>query len=373
MKKRIIVEPPLSESRRTRVEQQLFHQLAAVRVADRANAVIPPAKKQRSYVFAFAAVAAAALVVLLATRDGGSGGGPATPPSRVVTPVDSESTFTIGREATVVAKRDTSVEWQQGSDGSITLKLQRGAVDCQVEPRHGKAPFKVVSGDVSVIVVGTRFTVIRNPSPRVEVMHGKVRVEAPGGTWFVEAGESWTPISVTAIEEEAPAPAVAAEPAPDPEIEMDPMPVQRKKPAVAPPVVAPRADKPAATIAPPETRELAREAFRAAQRLENTDPKLAAANYRAIALGKDSGYAATALVALAELSLKQNDPQAALEALDEHAAKFPRSALREDAAWFRIEALRTMGKRDEARGAAADYLREFPDGVYAKPAARLVK
>jgi hypothetical protein len=32
-----------------------------------------------------------------------------------------------------------------------------------------------------------------------------------------------------------------------------------------------------------------------------------------------------------------------------------------------------MGKRDEARGAAAEYLRQFPDGVYAKPAARLVK
>ena len=84
-------------------------------------------------------------------------------------------------------------------------------------------------------------------------------------------------------------------------------------------------------------------------------------------------WAATALVALAELSLKQNDPQGALDALDEHAKKFAHSAMREDAAWFRIEALRTMGKRDEARGAAVDYLREFPDGVYAKPAARLVK
>jgi len=97
----------------------------------------------------------------------------------------------------------------------------------------------------------------------------------------------------------------------------------------------------------------------------------AAANYRAIALGKDDGWAATALVALAELDLKQNEPQAALDALDEHARKFPHAGTREDAAWFRIEALRAMGKRDEARGAAAEYLREFPDGVYAKPAARL--
>ncbi|HEX5064217.1 MAG TPA: FecR domain-containing protein [Kofleriaceae bacterium] len=381
--KRIVVDPPVSEARRERVERQLFQQLAAVRVADRAEAVIPPPKKSRAAMWWGAAACAAAVVatVLFITRDGATGGQLAQP-SRVVTPVDSESTFTIGHEAVVVAKRDTSVEWHQGRDGSITLQLARGAVDCQVEPRHGRPPFKVVSGDITVVVVGTRFTVTRTPSPRVDVAHGKVRVEAPGGTWFVEAGESWTPISVTAIEEpdQASDPGLQAS-GPAPEIEMDPIKVSRAKKAAAPP--APESDSgrslkrearsPSSPIAPPETRELAKEAYRAAQHLENTDPKLAAANYRAIALGKDDGWAATALVALAELDLKQNEPQAALDALDEHARRFPRSAMREDAAWFRIEALRSMGKRDEARGAAADYLREFPDGVYVKPAARLVK
>jgi hypothetical protein len=382
--KRIVVDPPVSEARRERVERQLFQQLAAVRVADRAEAVIPRPKKSRtSYWFAFAGVAAAALVlVLLTTRDGGPGG-TVNSPSRVVTPVGGETTFMIGRDAVVGAKSDTSVELLQGRDGSITLTLERGAVDCQVEPRHGRPPFKVISGDVTVIVVGTRFTVTRNPSPRVDVSHGKVRVEAPGGTWFVEAGESWTPIGQVAtahvevkvepIEE----PVTAEEPAP--EIEMDPVKVTRaKKPAAAEPdgqsLPEPRSAKPqASVIAPPATRELAREAYRAAQHLENSDPNLAAANYRAIARGKDEGWAATALVALAELNLKQGDAKAALDALDEHSRKFPRSAMREDAAWFRIEALRSMGKRDEARGAAADYLREFPDGVYVKPAARLVK
>jgi FecR-like protein len=271
----------------------------------------------------------------------------------------------------VDAKSDTSVEWQQTSDGGITLVLARGSVDCQVEPRHGRPPFKVVSGDVTVVVVGTRFTLTRTPSPRVDVAHGKVRVEAPGGTWDIEAGESWTPMTTASTAAAvAPAPESAAAPDPAPEITMDA-------------VVVPRAKKPSVTTAqsptdksaidPPSTQELAKEAYRAAQRLENTDPKLAAANYRAIASGKDDGYAAIALVALAELSLKQNDPQGALAALDEHARMFPHAGTREDAAWFRIEALRTMGKRDEARGAAADYLREFPDGVYAKPAARLVK
>jgi hypothetical protein len=369
--KKIIVDPPVSEARRERVERQLFQQLAAVRVADRAEAVIPPAKKQRAPMwFAFAGVAvAAAAIVFLATRDGGTGGQTVAPPSRVVTPVGGETRFIIGRDAVVDAKSDTNVEWQQFNDGSVTLTLARGAVDCQVHPRQGRPPFKVISGDVTVLVVGTRFTVTRTPSPRVDVAHGKVRVEAPGGTWSIEAGESWTPISVTAIEEpvlEEPEPAPVEEPEPQP---VAPVKVSRaKRPA---PVVVP--EPKAAPIEPPATRELARDAYKAAQRLEVTDPALAAANYRAIARGRDPGWAATALVALAELSLKQGEPKAALDALDAHSREFPRSAMREDAAWFRIEALRAMGKRDEARGAAADYLREFPDGVYVKPAGRLVK
>jgi hypothetical protein len=370
--KRIVVDPPVSEARRERVERQLFARLAAVRAADRAEAVIPRPRQRRTGVLLACGVAAAAVLVVL-VLGGERGGQPAATPSRVVTPVGGETRFMIGDEAVVDAKSDTNVVWQHGNDGSITLALERGAIDCDVMPRQGKPPFKVVAGDVTVVVVGTRFTVTRTPSPRVDVAHGKVRVEAPGGSWLVEAGESWTPIApVAAAPQPQPktelAPPAADEQTPAPEIEMDPVKVSRaKKPA-------PAGRKPeAGSIAPPETRELARQAYRAAQRLENSDPQLAAANYRAIARGKDPGWAATALVALAELQLRQGDAKSALAALDEHAQRFPRSAMREDAAWFRIEALRAMGKRDEARGAAAEYLREFPDGVYAKPAARLVK
>ncbi len=379
--KRIVVDPPISEARRERVERQLFQQLAAVRVADRADAVIPRPKKRHTSWYAMAGLAAAAAaIVLLVARDE-SPAPTVAAPSRVVAPVDRDTQFTIGHDAVVVAKADTSVEWQQATDGSIVLKLERGAVDCDVEPRRGRAPFKVISGDVTVIVVGTRFTVTKTPMPRVDVAHGKVRVEAPGGTWFVEAGEAWTPVGATRPETvTAPVTVTVtdSEPEPVPEIEMDPINVARAKKASPPsePEAGSRKPDPRPDpkrISPPTTRELAAEAFRAANRLEVTDPGLAAANYRAIALGKDAGWAATALVALAELRLRQDDPQAALDVLDEHARKFPHSRMREDAAWDRIEALRALGKREEARGAAAEYLREYPDGVYAKPAARLVK
>ena len=72
-----------------------------------------------------------------------------------------------------------------------------------------------------------------------------------------------------------------------------------------------------------------------------------------------------ALVSLAEVQLKLREGSAALATLDELGGRFPGSANAEDAAWFRYEALRALGKRDEARGAAADYLRQFPHGAYA--------
>jgi ferric-dicitrate binding protein FerR (iron transport regulator) len=375
--KRIVVDPPTSDARRERVERQLFQQLAAVRVADRADAVIPPPKKSRAGIaYAFAGIALAAAIALVITR-GGEPGGSVASPSRVVTPMGAESRFTIGREAVIDAKSDTSVEWHQSADGAITLTLERGAVDCQVEPRAGRPPFRVVSGDVSVIVVGTRFTVTRTPNPRVDVAHGKVRVEAPGGTWMVEAGESWTPMSMvrasqtsdlgpqTSASEDGETPAA--------EIEMEPIAVGRPKKHTT---HSPKPDSPtearglkseASEVEPPKSRELAKEAYRVAQRLEATDPEHAAAMYRAIAISeKAGGFAASALISLAELQIyKLKSPRAALATLDEHEQRFPNAVTREEAAWFRIEALHSLGKRDEARGAAADYLREFPKGVYA--------
>jgi hypothetical protein len=389
--KRIVVDPPASEARRERVERHLFQQLAVVRVTDRADAAIPTSRKSRAgLAYALAGVAAAAAVALVITRGGESGGTTDASPSRVVTPLGAESRFTIGRAAIIDAKSDTSVEWHLASDGAITLTLQRGTVDCQVEPRTGRPPFRVVAGDVSVIVVGTRFTVTRTPSPRVDVTHGKVRVEAPGGTWMIEAGETWTPVGalraaeVSAEGSDLDPPAAAGLQTPDTlavddpvDIEMDPVAVHRPKKQVPSPkpdgATEARSQRSeaiaevAAGVEPPKTRELAKEALRVAQRLVTKDPEHAAAMFRAIAISeKAGGFAPTALISLAELQIYTlKVPRAALATLDEHERRFPQAVTRQEAAWFRIEALRALGKRDEARGAAADYLREFPRGVYA--------
>jgi hypothetical protein len=336
---RIRVEPPAPEARRERVEKKLFARLAAVELAERVDAVLPKPPRSRVPYFVGAAALAAAVfaIVLFARRDPAQHDVVAEEPSRVVTPIGGESRFIVG-DAVIDAKSDTSVEVRHGEGGAITLVLARGAVDCDVEPRHGRPPFRVLAGDASIEVVGTRFTVTRTPSLRVDVARGKVKVTTPASTNLVEAGESWPAITA----------AVAPTPAPEPDPVAEP--------------VAPAAPK----VAKAKPKDTSQESYKDALRLENTDPKKAAQLYRAIATDSKS-MAALALVSLAQVELQQlHDPAAALAAAEEHGKRFPSAATAEDAAWLRYQALRALGKRDEARGAAADYLRQFPSGAYAE-------
>ena len=364
MMKRIVVDPPASEARRERVERKLFEQLAAVRMVERAEAVIPPARKSRVPMVAFGALAAAAVVAIVLVGRG-SPEGALPSPSRVVTPLGGTTQFTVPG-ALIEARSDTSVEVQHGPGGAVTLVVKRGSIECNVEHRVNRPPFRVRSGEVEVEVVGTIFTVSSSPNPRVDVARGTVRVTAPGGQWLVEAGETWPTIARTAAVEPEPAiePAIEPEPAFDVEAAV----VTPKKKATVQPVKDDAKSEPI-----PETkddaptkadRDLARETYRIANRLEQTDPQKAAQLYRSIATN-GKGMESVALVSLAEVELRLGHPAQALAALDELKKRFPNAANTEDAAWFRYEALRTMGKRDAARGAADDYLRQFPNGAYA--------
>jgi outer membrane protein assembly factor BamD (BamD/ComL family) len=108
-------------------------------------------------------------------------------------------------------------------------------------------------------------------------------------------------------------------------------------------------------------------AFQAAQRLEAHDRPAAARAYRAVANGSDS-WAALALYSLAELDAA-GQPTRALAALDEYQRRFPRGHNAEDAAWLRVDVLRSAGR--PANAAAAAYLVAFPSGTYRKAAERL--
>jgi hypothetical protein len=350
MSKKLEVDPPASDTRRDRVERAVFAQLANMRAVERADAAVPVSgapSNRRAWLFAGlgAAVAATIALVVISNKPEPVAALPIVEdltPSRVVTPAGGESQFTVG-DAVIIASSDTTVDVKHAEDGGITLVVARGSVDCDVAPRKNRPPFHFIAGDVFVEVVGTRFTVTKTPSPRVDVVRGKVRVRAPGGTWLLSAGESWVPpVSGSAVE-------TVAETVPV-------LPVAKKDLAVP--------------LAPPEKLAPSQhDVYQSAQRLESTDPDKAAKAYRIVASSKDS-WAAPALYGLAELDAK-TDASKALADCEEYLKRFSDSAQVEDITWLQVEILRSAGKRDEARVAAGEYLRQFPQGSYAGIAQRI--
>ena len=347
------VDVPASTARRERVESGLFARLSAIRATERADAAVADALGRRArwprvaLAGAFVVAAAAVAIALAAGhggngRNGGAGDGEhrevAGVPSRVVTPVGGSSRFAVG-DAVIDVASDTSVEVQPGDDGALTLVLARGAIDCDVAPRDGRPPFRVVAGGVTVEVVGTRFAVARGPGDavRVDVARGKVRVSSGGVVQVVVAGDSWhSDTTTTTADLPLPSPSPSPSPSPPP-----------------PPRLSPRA------------------AFEAAQRLEARDRDGAARGYRQVADGADT-WAAVALYSLAELDVARADRAGALHAIAEYERRFPRGVNAEDATWLRVEVLRGGGEPDAARDAAASYLARFPTGTYAPAARRLV-
>jgi hypothetical protein len=304
---KIEVEPPMSDARRERVERRVFEQLAAVRMLDRTDAVLPaPERPRPRWILPSVGVMAAAAIaiIVVATRGGDAPSQPiATAPSRVITPPGGASQFMVGQDI-VNAGSDTSVEVQQDASG-VTLTLARGSVECDVEPRSGRLPFHVISGDVAVEVVGTHFTVTRTPVARVDVARGKVKVTAPGGTWLVSAGESWPAPTVTAAADVVPAPAPTAEP---------------EKPSTS---------TSTSTTKKPVKHELSPEA----------------------------------LINRIEANLTSN-PRLAVKDADEFLRRFPTAREVQDVTFSKIQALHNAGDVTAVRRAADDYLKQFPHGIY---------
>jgi hypothetical protein len=366
MKERIVIDPPTSDARRERIERQVFEQLGAIRGAERADAVVPVAR-QRSYMpWLGAAIAAAAVVLVVAGMRGDPGSGSTVVPlggvTTIVTPPGGASKFVVG-DAVIDAGSDTSVEVST-IDG-VALTLARGSVDCDVEPRGNRPPFRVIAGDVTVEVVGTRFMVTRTPSAvRVDVTHGKVRVRAPRGEYLVTNGQTWSsngpitasidPVPAAPSRTITPIEPAPSEPAIDPLVEVEPPSDPAARPA------------PARSVAPS-----AEDVYAATARLEKRDRDAAAREWRRLADGRGA-LAARALYALADLEANRAHAAQVLAAVDEYMRRFPRGAHAEDMLWMRADTHNSAKNHEAARAAAADYLQRFPSGTYAAPARSII-
>jgi hypothetical protein len=78
----------------------------------------------------------------------------------------------------------------------------------------------------------------------------------------------------------------------------------------------------------------------------------------------DDAHLESLQVAQAERLLSSN-PARALAAARSAAVRFPAGFLQEERAYVEIAALSRLGRKDEARAAAARFLRAYPQGAFA--------
>src|SRR5687768_2395 len=104
---KIVVEVPMSEARRDRVEREVFARLDAMRDVDRVNTIAPTRKSRLPMIAVGFVVAAAASLLLVISPTTPSHTSPSAP-SLVVTPAGGSSRFTVG-DSVIDAGSDTSV------------------------------------------------------------------------------------------------------------------------------------------------------------------------------------------------------------------------------------------------------------------------
>jgi transmembrane sensor len=224
---------------------------------------------------------------------------------------------------------ETRVETTEVSPSAVTIRLRSGSARFSVVHRPSRV-FRVVSGDVSIIDVGTEFTVVRHDQDStVEVVDGVVRVEWAGGVAEVHAGERRV--------------------FPPPEA---------GKPAVAPTTStasAPSIDEPEgleALLASADEARLRGDAAAAVAPLR-----------RAIDLYRDDPRAALAAFMLGRVYLDElHDPAQAAAAFALARALGPDGPIAEDALAREVEAWARAGNPKLVRQRAEEYLQKFPGG-----------
>lgn len=303
-----------------------------------------------------------------------------TAPSIIVTnphseqgqPTEGALLFADGSRATPIGSESAMIAEEVSSTG-ISLRLEQGSARFEVTPRPERL-FQVRAGPVTVLVLGTEFSVSRQDGRvDVEVERGRVRVAWEGNAEVLESGErgAFPPVP--------PSPRLIDEP----------------DSGEQPPTLSPRADGPRvprrvdAGTAPQTTgwQELAEQGrfddAWTAMAAAGSEPRSMEELLLAADVARLSGHPANAVTWL-ERAMERHpgDPRAsvaaftlgrvllhqagrpreAAEAFGRARSLSPRGALAEDALAREVEAWSRAGATDRARERAQRYIERYPQG-----------
>jgi hypothetical protein len=247
--------------------------------------------------------------------------------------------FPSGASAKVSSRSSLKITRARSQEA---LFLARGGVDVEVPKLGPTRGFSVETPDARVMVHGTRFSVVveptaEGPRTRVQVAHGIVSVQQGGREVFLTAGQSFA----TAVAKSEPSATGAssasdavAEPATDVDAGLDDDEVDEGLSSHA-------ADKPVRAVARRkfDSRELADQNERFARAMAHK---------------------------------KNGEPRAALRELAGILRRYPGSPLTQELRVERLRLLRGLGASRSAAREAKRYLREFPDGYALKEAEALL-
>jgi len=248
-------------------------------------------------------------------------------------------------ESAVVVDADGAASWSRQSEGGVEkILLERGALSIRVDHTPGQRRLLVVLPDGELEDIGTRFTVSAEAArtTRVSVESGSVVLRIRGqAPLALRAGESWNSSQRAAVstcpscESAGVALATSARLTPPTAAPASPLASTRSPPAAAVPS-SDRAASPAASAA-----------------VHEPDPAL---DFRAAIAALDRG-----------------DNIAAAGRLSSFLSLHPRDARCEDAAYLRVIALQRAGDPGGMKEAAAQYLRQFPNGFRRAEVAALAR
>ena len=391
--------PELDELRVARIERAVVEAVATAQTPP----MVRPERSYRRTAFALASVAALVLAVFYVLQDSkvdlldrpwASG-----EPTQITTGPGESSSLRLGDAEVKIGAR-TQVSVERFSDGRTVLHLGAGSVHCEVKPRPNRPTFQVLSGDVTVTVVGTAFDVTRSQIVEVKVERGIVSVETSHDEVKLLAGDDWqgsphahTTLATLLAKRETidgvgtlvvdnqggpdEGTAAVAKNSKDnlktPRTPRTPKNMRDGGPGKAPKTIKLSEVLLSAKPLPPIYKQSHSDELSKLKQVAAANPKEAVHQLQAYAAktkGSEASFALYTRAYLLFFKLKQYS--LAIKTAKQYDRRFPRGAESEDMLWLRVRASCAANKFSSCRAASHTSLRRYPKGVFQGLASRIV-